>query len=80
MASACAHAASTRSSMSRTSLSRSAAERRGASRVFAPSRPLTEHDREHAMSIQPRPYAVLCGGLGGSRFVDALARRRSRSR
>ncbi|HXV96121.1 MAG TPA: 2-phospho-L-lactate transferase [Gaiellaceae bacterium] len=26
------------------------------------------------MSIQPRPYAVLCGGLGGSRFVDALAR------
>lgn len=25
------------------------------------------------MSIQ-RPYAVLCGGLGGSRFVDALAR------
>ena len=25
------------------------------------------------MSIQPRPYAVLCGGLGGSRFVDALA-------
>ena len=26
------------------------------------------------MSIQTRPYAVLCGGLGGSRFVDALAR------
>jgi LPPG:FO 2-phospho-L-lactate transferase len=26
------------------------------------------------VSIQPRPYAVLCGGLGGSRFVDALAR------
>jgi LPPG:FO 2-phospho-L-lactate transferase len=26
------------------------------------------------MSIQSRPYAVLCGGLGGSRFVDALAR------
>ncbi len=26
------------------------------------------------MSIQPRPYTVLCGGLGGSRFVDALAR------
>ncbi len=26
------------------------------------------------MSIQPRTYAVLCGGLGGSRFVDALAR------
>jgi LPPG:FO 2-phospho-L-lactate transferase len=26
------------------------------------------------MSIPPRPYAVLCGGLGGSRFVDALAR------
>ncbi len=26
------------------------------------------------MSIQPRSYAVLCGGLGGSRFVDALAR------
>ncbi len=26
------------------------------------------------MSIQPPPYAVLCGGLGGSRFVDALAR------
>ena len=25
------------------------------------------------MSIQSRPYAVLCGGLGGSRFVDALA-------
>jgi LPPG:FO 2-phospho-L-lactate transferase len=25
------------------------------------------------VSIQPRPYAVLCGGLGGSRFVDALA-------
>jgi LPPG:FO 2-phospho-L-lactate transferase len=25
------------------------------------------------VSIQ-RPYAVLCGGLGGSRFVDALAR------
>ena len=25
------------------------------------------------MSIPPRPYAVLCGGLGGSRFVDALA-------
>jgi LPPG:FO 2-phospho-L-lactate transferase len=24
------------------------------------------------MSIQTRPYAVLCGGLGGSRFVDAL--------
>jgi LPPG:FO 2-phospho-L-lactate transferase len=24
------------------------------------------------MSIQSRPYAVLCGGLGGSRFVDAL--------
>lgn len=22
----------------------------------------------------PRPYVVLCGGLGGSRFVDALAR------
>lgn len=26
------------------------------------------------MSIQSRPYAVLSGGLGGSRFVDALAR------
>jgi LPPG:FO 2-phospho-L-lactate transferase len=26
------------------------------------------------MSIQSRPYAVLCGGLGGSRFVDALCR------
>jgi LPPG:FO 2-phospho-L-lactate transferase len=26
------------------------------------------------VSIQSRPYAVLCGGLGGSRFVDALAR------
>jgi LPPG:FO 2-phospho-L-lactate transferase len=26
------------------------------------------------MSIQTRPYTVLCGGLGGSRFVDALAR------
>ena len=26
------------------------------------------------MSIPARPYAVLCGGLGGSRFVDALAR------
>jgi LPPG:FO 2-phospho-L-lactate transferase len=26
------------------------------------------------MSIQTRPYAVLCGGLGGSRFVDALSR------
>ena len=26
------------------------------------------------MSITPPPYAVLCGGLGGSRFVDALAR------
>jgi LPPG:FO 2-phospho-L-lactate transferase len=26
------------------------------------------------VSIQPRSYAVLCGGLGGSRFVDALAR------
>jgi LPPG:FO 2-phospho-L-lactate transferase len=26
------------------------------------------------MSIQPRSYAVLAGGLGGSRFVDALAR------
>jgi LPPG:FO 2-phospho-L-lactate transferase len=26
------------------------------------------------MSIPSRPYAVLCGGLGGSRFVDALAR------
>jgi LPPG:FO 2-phospho-L-lactate transferase len=26
------------------------------------------------VSIQPRPYTVLCGGLGGSRFVDALAR------
>jgi LPPG:FO 2-phospho-L-lactate transferase len=26
------------------------------------------------MSIQTRPYAVLCGGLGGSRFVDALGR------
>lgn len=26
------------------------------------------------MSIQTRPYAVLCGGLGGSRFVDALVR------
>ena len=25
------------------------------------------------MSIQARPYAVLCGGLGGSRFVDALS-------
>jgi LPPG:FO 2-phospho-L-lactate transferase len=23
---------------------------------------------------EPRPYVVLCGGLGGSRFVDALAR------
>jgi LPPG:FO 2-phospho-L-lactate transferase len=26
------------------------------------------------MSIQRRPYTVLCGGLGGSRFVDALCR------
>ena len=26
------------------------------------------------MSIQTRPYAILCGGLGGSRFVDALCR------
>jgi LPPG:FO 2-phospho-L-lactate transferase len=26
------------------------------------------------MSIQTRLYTVLCGGLGGSRFVDALAR------
>jgi LPPG:FO 2-phospho-L-lactate transferase len=26
------------------------------------------------VSITPPPYAVLCGGLGGSRFVDALAR------
>jgi LPPG:FO 2-phospho-L-lactate transferase len=26
------------------------------------------------VSIPPRPYTVLCGGLGGSRFVDALAR------
>jgi LPPG:FO 2-phospho-L-lactate transferase len=26
------------------------------------------------VSIQSRPYAVLCGGLGGSRFVDAVAR------
>ena len=26
------------------------------------------------MSIQSRPNAVLCGGLGGSRFVDSLAR------
>jgi LPPG:FO 2-phospho-L-lactate transferase len=26
------------------------------------------------VSIQTRPYAVLCGGLGGSRFVDALCR------
>jgi LPPG:FO 2-phospho-L-lactate transferase len=26
------------------------------------------------VSIQSRPYAVLCGGLGGSRYVDALAR------
>ena len=24
------------------------------------------------MSIPPSPYAILCGGLGGSRFVDAL--------
>jgi LPPG:FO 2-phospho-L-lactate transferase len=26
------------------------------------------------VSIPPRPYTVLCGGRGGSRFVDALAR------
>jgi LPPG:FO 2-phospho-L-lactate transferase len=26
------------------------------------------------VSIPPRPYTVLCGGLGGSRFVDALSR------
>jgi LPPG:FO 2-phospho-L-lactate transferase len=26
------------------------------------------------VSITPPPYAVLCGGLGGSRFVDALVR------
>ena len=29
---------------------------------------------EHERPVSARPYAVLCGGLGGSRFVDALVR------
>ena len=29
---------------------------------------------EHKRPVSARPYAVLCGGLGGSRFVDALVR------
>ena len=36
---------------------------------------LDRHDREHGDEHTPPTgsYAVLCGGLGGSRFVDALA-------
>ena len=47
----------------------------GASLVFAPPRSLTGTMASTAMSIPPLSngsHAVLCGGLGGSRFVDAL--------